>query len=953
MTQRFWAPQRATVTPDQVVLALLEPGGDPAGDLGNALLAVHRAGAASCEAVAKGPVPSEHGLVSALATTRAALASPAVDSVSKSLEANYAGLLVRDVFDDAEQSTLALFRTCVSKGVAPPIAASRAGAVYGVPSRELGKYTALAVDPRANPAALTDAADRALLTYVSKLVTEEAGEVKEVVSKSPTGHARELGDSEAGWDEREHPRDRTSGRFTHTGSGGAKPVREGDFSSIELPGLDIGDPGILARLRSRVGLGGQRAPEVGTTPAQARQRQLRQLREKPKGRLRPTGTQAQVAGSVTGRVSGRVQGDVVGRAQAKLAAALAPATTNSAAANAGSAYETAQRVPAPKKSGRDWTGTAIERVADTGHEYHAIRPPNGEALTYVMMQSESAALRRTMPEVDAETLPGRAAPRLVRAHALEKTVTTEGPAFLDMDEPLTSMHAEHARAEAGQAAKEDIDPSGYATPLVASIGPDDAYGDRDQALMSMRQRLSESAGTDVNGNYRTDLEADAFAHSVSRRDYHDPDRWWAIVPQADAHGDYALPFIDEYVVNDDVKGYLEGGHRSQQIIVDPNQAFLVKAEAEQYYDAQQGVMINRWTLVPLEEDELELYSDPRSSHLFGGKFGKGLDGHDSVRFEQQHPRDEEGRFAPTMSRTSGIAPLQIPSQVETASQEAKVRAQPRQMRQMRQLKRAPAARRPLVAPGTARGAVQGQLNAEVKAKVATPQGRIQAMMTQVLHEKSRVRDMPVLDDRSNYKLMTKAEFDDIRRKIDGGGSGVLPLYGPALHMLRGKSDLNGSQVVAEMNFNLEAEINNNEGEATKGYVWQRKPIAKGPLRSEADEMAMGRRIRDLFESHPNIAQIHIDYAGEPGTYQLYANREPVDEQILIEMDPEIDLEGPVELVELGPYRSMEMLHRRSNDEGAPLVAITGETPFAPINARMQQFRLQNARVRRYRMQNGE
>lgn len=186
MADRWWAPQGAHVGPDASDLSLLEPGDEVLHDLGASLMALHRVGAAACEAVSRGPIPDEVALITALATARGAFAEPLVDSVSKSLnDATYAGLLVRDVFDDAEQGALDLFRAAVAKQVAPPIAAQRAGLVYGVPREALAPYLRIATDPRANPAMIADTADRVLFAHVEKVCREESAEVLETVSKAP------------------------------------------------------------------------------------------------------------------------------------------------------------------------------------------------------------------------------------------------------------------------------------------------------------------------------------------------------------------------------------------------------------------------------------------------------------------------------------------------------------------------------------------------------------------------------------------------------------------------------------------------------------------------------------------------------------------------------------------------------------------------------------------------
>lgn len=186
---RWWAPSGAHVGPDDTDLQRLQPGEDKRLDLGQYLLTVHRMGAAACEETANGPIPNEFSFIEGLAAARAVFAAPVVEAVSKSLgDHTYADLLVRDVLDDAEQGALAVFRTAVSGGVPAAIAAQRAGMVYGCPPDALGAFLPVAKELRAHPAALTDAADRALFTAVEKAVLEEMDALEpeyEEVSKAP------------------------------------------------------------------------------------------------------------------------------------------------------------------------------------------------------------------------------------------------------------------------------------------------------------------------------------------------------------------------------------------------------------------------------------------------------------------------------------------------------------------------------------------------------------------------------------------------------------------------------------------------------------------------------------------------------------------------------------------------------------------------------------------------
>jgi hypothetical protein len=174
VTDRWWAPEGPAIGISVSDLVLLEPGTDAAYDLGAAVFAMHRVGAAACELVAQSPLPSVTSLVETLALARSSYAQPVVESIAKCLgEPVYAGLLVRDLADDAERGAAELFSAAVSKGVAAPLAAQRAGMVYGVPSARMGTFRALACVPASSPTALQDAADRVLFSYIEGVTQNE------------------------------------------------------------------------------------------------------------------------------------------------------------------------------------------------------------------------------------------------------------------------------------------------------------------------------------------------------------------------------------------------------------------------------------------------------------------------------------------------------------------------------------------------------------------------------------------------------------------------------------------------------------------------------------------------------------------------------------------------------------------------------------------------------------
>lgn len=185
---RWWAPSSPGIGPDEDDLFLFQASDDPPQDLGHALLGLHRVGAAACEAVATQPLSDEWLLRGVLAKAREMVAPPALVTVGKALgDERYSGLLLRDVLDDAEAAAVSLYRTCVAKGCASSLAASRVGKVYGVPLHRLGRYTAIAQDPKANAALVDETADRALMEFVFDVVKEEEPQgAKVTFAKAPT-----------------------------------------------------------------------------------------------------------------------------------------------------------------------------------------------------------------------------------------------------------------------------------------------------------------------------------------------------------------------------------------------------------------------------------------------------------------------------------------------------------------------------------------------------------------------------------------------------------------------------------------------------------------------------------------------------------------------------------------------------------------------------------------------
>lgn len=235
---RWWAPVNPKVTLDAVEKGMLAvTGEDRKLDLGGVLLAAHRVGAGACAQAALTPLLDERRFVSVLADARQNLGEPMLEAVSKCKDSLVDGaLLVRDFLDDADQAALGIYRQAVAKGVPSSVAATRAGHIYGIDERSIGKYRQLAVDAKAAPATLQDAADRELFAYFEKVVDEETGDAAVEFTKATPVETEQ--------------RD-ALGRWT---SGGA--------TSVATETSVVPQVGALARLRRLTGYGTASIPSV-------------------------------------------------------------------------------------------------------------------------------------------------------------------------------------------------------------------------------------------------------------------------------------------------------------------------------------------------------------------------------------------------------------------------------------------------------------------------------------------------------------------------------------------------------------------------------------------------------------------------------------------------------------------------------------------------------------------
>ena len=962
MTQRWWAPQRATTEPDAVVLAMLEPG-----DFGSAILATHRAGAAAIETVSKGALPSEQGLTTAMAAARANVADGVIDAVAKSVQTpTYAALLMRDVFDDAETAAVNLYRSAVAKGVTPSVAAQRAGLVYGVPANELGKYHTIATDPKASPAAVTDAADRVLMTYVSKLAAQEVTDGEWVeVSKAPVEHHHIEPTVSAGWKEQLHPRD-AEGQFVRKPRPGIPPVMEppSEPSRTAPPRA-----GTLEWLRQQLGMSPTpgapaRVADVETPPApprarpKARQRTARTARTGRQVARAPQQVQRQVARPQVQRQVSRVQVE----RQAKRVAEL---------------QRMAERVnptmpaPAPRKDIVPVAAALPDLLQKhTPGEMHAYELDKSFAVT--LSQAESIAFRNKLADQSGQLRDPSM--RIFRLGHLADLAGSPDPTL----SPDAAAYRRHIAEE------QQADLPNYVAPLVDIIHPADMRRNEEHAMLYINQRRAEKAQRtviDKDGFPRviTDQNELNWVHALptyqpfgtvtldqENRPIQRPE--WAIVhfQVTDEQNPNArdIVTVDEFVIDYGARGTEEGVGDHIEYELDPNQAYEIIAPpgsrpgtrigAQQFWDERNEVVVNRWYIRPVSEVEVEYQLGDHDD------IGKAESQAYRPWREAEVVRDQLGRFAEEQeTETETETAVPAPPTRATGHLPSR-RSQRRVARTARAGRQVSRPQRPVQRPEgqVGRIAIERQVERPQASQLTPRQVSIQNAVQRAVVERieetrevKQIREMPVLDDRKRYRVLTNEQWDHIMGLMPAAfDDGTIPVGGRGWADLSHVPVIGGFEVVGALNLNVEEAINAEEGPAQTDYEWQRRPAARGPMRSADDEFRMGLRIHEIFERFPDVAQLHIDYVTHPGEYVLYANRKPVSPQIIVEIDDDLDTNQPMVLIPLGTFRSTEMLHRRSDIEGNPLMPVVGEDPN-PVNATMEQFRLQNAKVRRFRLGN--
>lgn len=987
MSNRWWAPTRGTIAPDAVVLALLTPDGDPAGDLGASLLGLHRAGAASCEFVAKGAVPSEFDLVKALTSTNTQLSAHLSSAVSKSLEPNYAGLLIRDVIEDADASALSLFRSCVAKGVAPPLAASRVGAVYGVPSRELGKYAVLATDPKANPVALTDAADRVLLGYVSKLVASEVGGAKEEVSKAPTAFV-----------EADVRRDQ-GGRFTF--ETGSPPVKTPPTKGPLIAGDEADKPKRLSpfeQLRARLGLGRTTAPAVVVEPEPEPPKPART------GRIVRTKTSSRIKRS--SRVKDTSPLTTPGT---KLTSSHVRLTTSTTPLTVAQVQLQAQTFLAVRQQ----LGVATKDVVDPKR----MRALADESLPKTNFMTIPQPGADPLPEMHASLIwhvPSKASAEFLTDDKMVGTAMQDSPRRFRMEyflkfagqpaehdlEGVPKPHSEEMgnREAAAQAAIDDM-PVGYIEPIVQRMDWV-KYEDMDDyhAVLAQEANIAAEHGfkNEDLGREMSEMEpVQDYYNGVETVVYRQP----TVDPDTgESRNRYSrpVPIVDEFALSygDAIRGVDERGSEmdvNTDWTLDPNQAVKLSENFLTFWDDRNKVLVHRWLITPIDENQVAEHAatDKKNNRKTGTSKALTMVAEPEVTFdEHEHPRDEEGRFSSKGRSLVAPTAVRAPSKFEQMRAELgltafKEKPVPEMNKTPEEFKRVLPSRVARVSRGRGNkrivrthresaparftaSSVKLQLKEQnltvvpmtaletkditLAIKEAMDEGMSRSVSRPVDGRKN-LADLPALSDQSHFKVFTAQQWDRAMEVVDTADANELLETPGAMIPFRGLARARiaegGMSTFMEARDNL---LINAADDLYKGEGEIKSHQVAGPF-DMADPKAIGRLIKQTFDENDKLDHIEVkvmvDSTDGHRYGRLMGNRLPLATQYMVQIDPELrdHLDDPnLQLVSIGRFRAKNV---RIDAEGElhPLTPLRqGEHYPGFMSPQVQIFRVINPEV---------
>lgn len=733
MTERWWDP-------DGPAVPLLTPGTDPRLDVANAFIAMHRSGAAALQAAGATPLLDDTTVGRALASARQVYAQPVLDAVGNSLgDPTYAGLLVRDVADDAELATMTLYRTCVAKGVAPPMAAERAAKVYGVPSMALGVYAKLAIDPRAQPVALTDAADRTLLGWAAKIADDELEAI--AIAKAESRETRQA----AAADEPRNDR----GRFARLAS----------RTTPKIAGQDVGD-WLAAQMA-----GATEAETVGpadvATPSKAPKRLSRPTRKKRRSVL--VRTKATVTPTTVTRTKPTRAKPAMSRA-----AVMTRAVTRG---------DVKRMLEQPRRTARTERPVPTEMTHIDGPvKDHAL----GEDIAYAMPYDEWMDFQR-----GAGTGPERGS-RVFTARAFE-TYAGTGVAYSSED---------YDNMVQGVRDKMAANPNIMATPddVVMAMDPEDVmdvYAEIADPVLQ-QERLNE-----LKLDYLQDYLAEKgisdvvprseIAHIDALPDFHDPNTTLLVwhPPNPDLpHAPRGGIGIAEVVVDSDASF----GHRlgestrygASQVSLDPNLPLIARGDAgidNAAYDQELGL-----TRIYRGIDR----TDPDSG--FTGHFSKA----DAWQGERRNSRGEWTKTAEPTRIAGQSVDEWLANQVQAAQDEAVAPTKSRAQRPTR-------AKRRVVGTRSAVTVSRPALRRTTATRALVQRKAIERSKVQLAAVKRTVpkteQSLPLMES-EHYSILSSA---DLRRRLGVDDAHMQrKLDFAETKWLRGQSSVDGDAVLMEV-----------------------------------------------------------------------------------------------------------------------------------------------------------
>lgn len=881
---RWWAPTAAAVgVSDSDLEMLTASGGNPRLDLGASLLAAHRVGGAACLAAADAPLLDARTLAGYLGRARAELADPLVDSVSKSVNraGSYGALLVRDLLDDADDAAIELFSAAVARGISPAAAARRAADVYGVSKSAIGRYRAAALDPKTKPDVLTNLADKTLMEFVSKLSAEEADD-REVVSKAPPTQTRT---------QTVIPgliATAPSGRRYYDGRD-----EEGRFT--EAP--TMAQSGLLARMRSRYGIGGQAAPKVDTgrptevateretkqaeetktakDPQQVRrtQQQVRQRRRQQQ-RAKQQRKQRETTERPTQQRSQQVRGKQTRAQQARLST----------------------KTKREKQADLDHPAD-FDRHLEANHPYLASFSDGGKqwrqldnAVGFVLDEGDALHFNETVASSPnrmarighLEALHGGAAEEAYHGNAYQHLLTT------------VASEAEGEEPSYRHVRSEDIPED----PVMAS-----------QVRDHLIEEYARAHGDE--GIERTAMKPDSEGDG------------WVIYTEFEED---APAQVYEYIVHRP-KGWIERGtQRNLQVALDPNQAYRVADRVgpeddedngwQKVFDRKRGILRTRIHLIPVDEDEVQQYR--RGMHPTQVKKAVTvLDRPEVVTLVRPDDpstsyydgRDALGRFAPAQSSgllrmhapsTATPVPVATPEQRKRSVQEVRRRQQ--QMRASRKRRKKRPVEQETVRPAQQMRVQQrrGQhRNKQVKLSQqgfnrVDQQKRIYDRLAETLRNPT---DRLQLNPNGYYRLMDKDELEDIAYHNASFATLHGAKGGHAVLQVRNADQLDHIDADDQQGRDIPKLIRHTQFDLMHALIPAGGPRIIGDINTGdfQGQYMMASTAHDLVKSGKHGMVVEVPNGMDADLHSLHLHAEP-EPMVLIEFHEGAERNGPYDLI---------------------------------------------------------